>query len=71
MFFYAFGSLLFALAMASALIVMAADFAQYRHAMMKALRGLTLDGLDPAVSREPHITPAAMKPARSWSQAAA
>lgn len=45
MLLYAFGSILFALAMMAALTVMWVDFARYRHAMMAALRTLSLDGL--------------------------
>ena len=42
--FYLFGSLLFAAAMMTAFAVMIANFSQYRHAMMSALRSLSLDG---------------------------
>jgi hypothetical protein len=42
--FYFLGSLLFALAMMAALAVMASNFAQYRRAMMTALRSLSMDG---------------------------
>ena len=60
MFLYAFGSMLFALAMTSALMVMMSDFARYRHAMMRALRSLSLDGLPvPARAEQaPQFTPA-------------
>ncbi len=73
MFFYAFGSLLFALAMLSALSVMAVDFAHYHRAMMKALRGLSLDGLAmPAATRQtPQITRTVSPLTRAQSQAAA
>ena len=53
MFFYAFGSLLFGLAMMSAMSVMVSDFAHYRRAMMKALSGLSLDGLATPPSTRP------------------
>lgn len=43
--FYALGSIIFILAMAAAILVMIANFAHYRHAMMAALRSLSLDGL--------------------------
>jgi hypothetical protein len=61
MFFYASGSLLFGLAMMSAMSVMASDFAHYRHAMMKALRNLSLDGLATPSStrRTPQVSLAA------------
>lgn len=42
---YAFASILFALAMTVALTVMCMDFVRYRHAMMAALRTLSLDDL--------------------------
>lgn len=42
--FYLLGSLLFALAMMAAFAVMITNFAQYRRAMMTALRSLSLDG---------------------------
>ncbi len=46
MVYYALGSILFAGAMVAAFAIMAREFAQYRHAMMAALRGLSMDGLD-------------------------
>lgn len=58
MLLYAFGTLLFALGLASALIVMTLDFARYRHAMMAALRSLSLDGL-------PSPKPAPVQPAQA------
>lgn len=71
--FYAFGSILFVVAMVSAFVVMASDFAHYRRAMMVALRGLTLDGLDvrPSATGKPQVTPAEVRPVRLWPQAAA
>lgn len=42
--FYALGSLLFIFALMAAFAVMAQDVARYRHAMMAALRGLSMDG---------------------------
>jgi hypothetical protein len=42
--FYVMGSLLFMLAMAAALAVMARDIGRYRGAMGAALRSLSLDG---------------------------
>lgn len=45
MWLYAFGSLLFALAMSAALSVMASDFVRYRRAMVAALRTLSPDGV--------------------------
>ena len=77
MLLYAFGTMLFALAMTSALIVIASDFMHYRRAMMAALRSLSLDGLpSPAptqamparTGQARRITPApawAMQPRRS------
>lgn len=60
---YAFGSTLFALAMTAALTVIWRDFARYRHAMMAALRTLSLDGL-------PALAPVQAPPAR-WLRTAA
>ncbi len=74
MLLYAFGTMLFALAMTSALIVIASDFVHYRRAMMTALRHLSLDGLPSRLSaparsgQAPPVTPAPvwmMQPQRS------
>lgn len=71
MFLYAFGSMLFALAMTSALMVMMSDFARYRRAMLRALRSLSLDGLPvPAQAEQerpftPTMPALAMQPLRS------
>jgi len=75
MLLYAFGTTVFALAMTSALIVIVSDFARYRHAMMIALRSLSLDGLPAPMRSAPakagqtrRITPGttwAMQPQRS------
>lgn len=63
MLLYAFGTLLFTLGLASALIVMTLDFAHYRHAMLAALRSLSLDGL-PAPTVKPMPAPAQPAQAR-------
>ena len=58
MILYAFGSILFVVAMMAALTVIGVDFMRYRYAMMAALRTLTLDGL-------PMPAPAPVAPVRS------
>jgi len=61
---YAVGSALFALGTTAALTVMWMEFARYRHAMMAALRTLSLDGLPvpapatPAVPIKAAVIPA-------------
>ncbi|WP_214621098.1 hypothetical protein [Sphingobium nicotianae] len=56
MVYYALGSLLFAGALIAALTIMAREFAQYRPAMMKALRSLSLEGIDTHAAGKPAIT---------------
>lgn len=64
---YAFGSILFALAMTAALAAMWMDFTRYRHAMMKALRTLSLDGLPtPAPARGTPAQPLRAAVAPVW-----
>lgn len=68
MLLYAFGTILFALAMAGALIVITTNFLYYRRAMMVALRSLRLDGL-PAPVRAASATPGQARPvtpASAW-----
>jgi len=63
---YAFGSILFALAMTAALTVIWVDFTRYRHAMLAALRTLSLDGLPvtaPALAQHAPVLRAAAVPA--------
>jgi len=64
MILYAFGSILFAVAMMAALTVIGVDFMRYRHAMMAALRTLNLDGL-------PIPAPAPLAPVHALRVAAA
>jgi hypothetical protein len=58
--FYLLGSLLFAVAMMAAFAVMITNFAQYRRAMLAALRTLSMDGFT--------ASPAPAKPASAFKR---